>query len=296
MVHHMLPRVLRSPPAPPRALSHVIEGRARDRGARPSQAPTTHTDGPDVGERQRMKQRPKDLVIGYQRWDRILFVHWRVPAQAIRSLVHPRLSIDLYDGSAWISMTPFTLQNGRVRGLPPVPGVSTFHELNVRTYVHLDGREPGVWFFSLDATSLAATLLARASMDLPYYWCSAQRAELGSNAEGHYEYDLVRRRSGGEARFSARWGTSGPEQVPEPGSLDDFLLSRYRLYSTRGRGLLFTERIWHEDWHFCDARLDSVEQTLSSYDGLPELGEPVLGHFSSGANVEFYAPHPVIDR
>ncbi len=57
--------------------------------------------------------------------------------------------------SAWLGITPFRLTNLRLRGMPPLPWVSAFPELNVRTYATRDGR-PGIWFFSLDAASALA--------------------------------------------------------------------------------------------------------------------------------------------
>ena len=54
-------------------------------------------------------------------------------------------------------------------GLPSVPGLSSFHETNVRTYVHRAGCDPGVWFFSLDAANRLAVLAARTTFHLPYY-------------------------------------------------------------------------------------------------------------------------------
>src|SRR3981081_847179 len=98
------------------------------------------------------------MIIGRQEWSDLLFLHWRVPAASLRRRVPKRLQIDERDGSAWVSMTPFTLRRGRLRGLPPLPD---FHELNFRTYVTLPGNGPGIWFFSLDAASFLAVAAAR---------------------------------------------------------------------------------------------------------------------------------------
>src|SRR5689334_19227991 len=111
---------------------------------------------------------PSGPVIGYQRWDQLAFLHWVVPQEVLRPLIHPRLALDTWEGRAYVSVVPFTLVGGRLRGLPPLPGASTFLELNVRTYVTLEGKDPGVWFFSLDAASALAVAGARASIGLPY--------------------------------------------------------------------------------------------------------------------------------
>jgi len=85
-----------------------------------------------------------------QTWNDLLFAHWSVPAEQLRKLVPPELSLDLYDGKSWVAIAPFQMTGVALRGVPPVPVLSAFPELNVRTYVMYNGK-PGVFFFSLDA-------------------------------------------------------------------------------------------------------------------------------------------------
>src|SRR5690242_13494272 len=124
--------------------------------------------------------RPNAPVIGYQRWDRILFLHWAVPPELLRPHVPRALDIDTYEGRAYVSLTPFTVRGARLRGTPYLPGLSTFHELNVRTYVHRDGGDPAVWFFSLDAASALASAIARVSVRLPYCFARMDRTIAGN--------------------------------------------------------------------------------------------------------------------
>ena len=225
--------------------------------------------------------------MGYQRWDEILFVHWQVPASVVRPLVDSRLSIDTFEGDqAWVTATPFTLIGGRLRGLPPLPRVSTFHELNLRTYVHLDGREPGIWFFSLDSASALACLLARAAMALPYHWSDIDRSTDGDT----YFYECRRRRSA--AFFRARWSTSGGEKSAPADSLQDFLLNRFWLYARHHGQRLVKQAIWHEPWRFFGVDCAEIQENLGLAAGLPRLGAPVTAQFSSGVDVEFYFPQP----
>ena len=118
------------------------------------------------------------MVIGYQRWDRLLFLHFEVPEEALRALVPPRLELDTYQRRAFVSLTPFTVCDARLRGMPMLPGISRFHELNVRTYVRR-GDDRGVWFFSLDAASPAAAAIASASLRLPYCYARMRRSDDG---------------------------------------------------------------------------------------------------------------------
>ena len=104
----------------------------------------------------------------HQHWGSLLFMHWPVPVGLLRPLVPEPLYIDTHDGVAWVGITPFTMWGVRPAFAPPLPFLSRSHELNVRTYVHLDG-VPGVWFFSLDAGNAAAVLGARVAFHLPYF-------------------------------------------------------------------------------------------------------------------------------
>jgi uncharacterized protein YqjF (DUF2071 family) len=106
-------------------------------------------------DRMTIRQRPDGQPLMHQKWGKLLFMHWRIEENELRAIIPEQLEIDTFDGTAWIGIVPFTMWD--IRGLPPfmpaVPGFSAAHELNVRTYVHLDGRDPGVWFFSLGCNS-----------------------------------------------------------------------------------------------------------------------------------------------
>jgi uncharacterized protein DUF2071 len=80
-----------------------------------------------------------------QSWHDLLFAHWPVDISALRKAVPSALAIDTYQGQAWLGVVPFRMSGVRLRGTPPVPWLSAFPELNVRTYVVAEGK-PGVWF------------------------------------------------------------------------------------------------------------------------------------------------------
>ena len=85
------------------------------------------------------------------------------------------------------------MTNVAPRGVPSLPWISEFPELNVRTYVRVDGK-PGVYFFSLDAGSTLAVQAARSLLNLPYYPAAMS---VSSNVD-EIRYDS-RRRHGGDA-------------------------------------------------------------------------------------------------
>src|SRR5436305_268465 len=107
--------------------------------------------------------------IMHQDWHHLLFLHWEIPAPELQAMVPPELSIDTFEGKAYVGLIPFTLRNVRPVLTPPIPFLSRFHEVNVRTYVRLPGGDPGVWFFSLDTSSALAVAGARAFYKLPYF-------------------------------------------------------------------------------------------------------------------------------
>lgn len=114
--------------------------------------------------------RPSERPVMRQKWRDLLFVHWPIESEALRPLVPAQLELDLYDGRAYVGLVPFTMTGVRPVGLPSVPGVSSFHETNVRTYVRLGDCDPGVWFFNLEAASAIAVRLARWLFYLPYHY------------------------------------------------------------------------------------------------------------------------------
>jgi uncharacterized protein YqjF (DUF2071 family) len=210
-----------------------------------------------------------------QTWTRLLFAHWRVSHEALRPHVPQPLILEEWDGSAWIALTPFRVESLRARGLPPLPLLSSFYELNCRTYVRA-GDRPGIWFFSLDASSRAAVETARRTYRLPYRF--AQIRADGDNFDG--------RRIGEDARFNARYRGRG-DQAPAPsGTLEHFLTERYCLYGGNGR---LRADIHHPPWPLQQADA-TLEQTNIS--PLPLEGKP-LYHFAERQDVLVWAPEKV---
>src|SRR5689334_5835111 len=143
---------------------------------------------------------PVERPLMFQGWYGLTFLHWRYRPQTIRPLVPPSLELDLYDGSAWVALTPFLLLGLRPPGLPALPWISRFAEMNVRTYVHGPDGERGIWFFSLEADRLAAVLGARISYGLPYRWAE-MRVRDGA---GGVEYESRRHAGPGQANIAIR--------------------------------------------------------------------------------------------
>ena len=222
-----------------------------------------------------------------QRWLDLLFAHWRVPAEALRDVVHPAVPIDEFDGSAWVGVTPFKVERLRARLTPPLPGVSSFLETNVRTYATVGG-EPGIWFFSLDAENRSAVAAARRFYRLPYFI-----AEMSATAAGErISYSTERRAEDGPpAALDLDYGPAGAAAVAEPGTLEHFLTERYCLYTVDDEGNLLRGDIDHEAWRLQPADAELRRNTMGEQIGVELSGEPLL-HYSAVKDVVFWPLRP----
>ncbi len=219
----------------------------------------------------------------HQSWGKLLFMHWAVETQTLRPLIPSPLSIDTFDGKAWIGVVPFTMWGIRASFLPPLPGTSAFQELNVRTYVHYEG-VPGVWFFSLDAANSLAVLGARTFYHLPYFNARMSLAQKGNAID--YSSTRVDNR-GAPANFQATWqiGESLPQS--KPGSLEFFLTERYGLYAFHRRQI-YQSKIFHAPWPLQSATVDSLQSTMIESLGLPQPDEQPLLHYAESIAVDIW--------
>jgi uncharacterized protein len=221
-----------------------------------------------------------------QSWEDLLFAHWRVDAEAVRKLVPAGLSVDEHDGSAWLGVTPFEITGFRLRGMLPLPLVSRFPEINVRTYVSAEDK-PGIWFFSLDTSSQLAVEAARRAYKLPYFYARISLERRGRRVE----YAVARR--DGNRTFEASYAPAGEPAEPEPGSLEHFLTERYCLYAADDAGLHRAE-IHHGPWRIGPAEA-SIEENTMAPEELEPQGEPLL-HLAERQDVVIWPLEPLAGR
>ncbi|MGH7714093.1 MAG: YqjF family protein, partial [Gemmatimonadaceae bacterium] len=162
---------------------------------------------------------PSEPWVWRQVWHDLAFLHWHVAPDAIRHLVPKELTLDEFDGQAWVAVTPFWMSDVALRGVPSLPGVSSFPEVNVRTYVR-HGDRRGVWFFSLDAASHLAVWVAQHLFRLPYVYAHMRVRPLGARI-------LYSSRRPSGPGFLANYEPVGPVRRAVPGSLEHFLTERY---------------------------------------------------------------------
>jgi uncharacterized protein YqjF (DUF2071 family) len=227
---------------------------------------------------------------GFHQWRHLLFVHWEVPVALLRPLVPAALAIDTFEGRAFVGLVPFTMQGIRLAYMPPIPGTTAFHETNIRTYVHREGKDPGVWFFSLDAASSLAVRVARAFYHLPYFRAAmdlrVQNATIDYTTERLWPAPTP-------AGLTMRWTTGDRLPDAAPGSLEHFLAERYVLYAADGPRL-YRGRVHHTAYPLHSARIDRIAQSLTTAAGFPELGAPMSVLASPGVDVEVFAYDRVV--
>src|SRR5579871_1398125 len=233
--------------------------------------------GTDPAANDRQWPRPAAPWVMRQTWNELLFAHWPLPVDALRAVVPPVLPIDTYDGQAWIGIVPFWMSGVRPRAMPSVPRLSTFPELNVRTYVTLDGK-PGVYFFSLDAANPLAVLGARVGFHLPYF-----QAHMNVNrVDGWIHYSSQRvRRDARAARFVAHYRPTGAPSHAAAGSLASFLTDRYCLYALDSRDRVYRCEIDHSKWELQPAELQITANTMTDWLRIELPAVPPLLHFAA---------------
>ncbi len=250
----------------------------------PEEAPVTGA-GPHTAARVAMRLPPAGRFGWHQNWLQLVFLHWPVPVEALRPHIPARLSVDTFDGRAWLGVVPFQMANVRPWWAPRLRSLADFAELNVRTYVHLDGEAPGVWFFSLDAANPLAVEAARAVWRLPYYRARFRIRRDGATVT--YRARRVDRRSP-PAHLDLRYRIGAPLPEAEPASLAFFLTERYCLYAAPRSDRLLRVRAHHRPWPLRRAELLHLSGNLLAADGLPTpAGEPLL-HYSEGVAVRVW--------
>ena len=222
-----------------------------------------------------------------QTWRDLLFAHWPLPAAALRPLVPPALPIDTFDGTAWLGITPFEVTGLRLHGTPPLPRLSRFPELNVRTYTMLGGK-PGIWFFSLDAARWAAVVAARSSYRLPYH-----HAEMSiARGEGGILYRSRRTSpSGPPAALDAEYAPHGDARPAPAGTLEHWLAERYCLYTVAARGRVMRAEIHHPPWPLQPAAAALRVNTMAP-PGVGLGGAAPLLHFARRQDVVIWPLRP----
>jgi len=228
----------------------------------------------------RARVRPTRRPVMRQRWDDLFFLHWEYSAAAIQARLPFGLTIDTFEGKAYLGVVGFRMNAVRPLGLPALPWLSYFNELNVRTYVRDAAGEPGVWFFSLDCDRAPAVVIARAGFGLPY-----------EHAAMSFGPGLAQscRRHGEKETAQYAWSSASSPQVAPPGSLEFHLAERYNFFSVR-RGQLVRGQVHHAPYQLSEAAASTWSDLPLRWDGFDVGGRgPDLAHGCQGVAIEAFS-------
>jgi len=239
-------------------------------------------------DRDAPRQRPEGPIVMRPNWRELLFLHWEFEPETVQALLPDGLTVDSFEGRAYVGLVPFQMEQVRPNWVPNLGRFGrfydTFAELNVRTYVVRDG-VPGVWFFSLDAASALATIAARLWFRLPYF-----KARMGSHTadDGTIRYWSKRLWPAPlPAICSATYRPQGEVFRAEPDTLEDFLVERYILYSQRG-GQLYRGRVHHTPYPLQHAELSNLRESCMTAAGFVRTDEAPHILYSAGVDVEVW--------
>ena len=244
---------------------------------------STGVRSPQMAQRLATRETPDAAIVGQQRWNHLLFAHWKIEPALVQATLPPGLFVDSYEGAAYLGIVPFFMERIRPAWLPPLPWVSWFLELNVRTYVHDREGRPGVWFYSLDCNQPIAVAVARRFFHLPYF-----HARMNATREGDlFTYQSQRRGDAIEAQYV--WRAIGETREAQPGSLEFFLVERYLLFTTHRDGSLCSGRVHHQPYRLHAAELSACATHPAMLAGFELKGPPASVLCAPALDVSVYA-------
>lgn len=239
-------------------------------------------------------ERPPGRGVMYQQWRDLLFLHWSYPVEKIQQTLPEGLFADTFGGNAYLGIVPFFMKGIRPRYCPALPGISDFMELNLRTYVYDSSGVPGVWFYSLDANQWLAVKIARRFFHLPY-----EHAKMSSSLEAENHIRFVSQRIGPRGNGSTCEFSYGPSEEMRPtavGSLEFFLVERYRLYSRAPDGLR-RGSVFHQPYGLSSSALTAWDEHLIAMNGFtPTRRPPDHVVMSRGVDVTIFPLERVLNR
>lgn len=234
-----------------------------------------------------------------QSWNELLFAHFAIDPTTLRRLVPDDLTLDLYDGAGWLTLSTCCVSHVRPSGVPPVPGISFFPQVSLRTYVTVQGKQ-GLFYFSVDVANLSAVWFARIFFRMPYWHAAIQisgdTTQARNPAQRAIHFCSFRLHGpaafSGPAKFDVIYSPDGEARLARCASLDEFLAERYCVYSWN-RKKCYRAEIHHQPWALQRASVEIRANSIAEPFGLTLPMKPDLCHFSRSLKMLAWAPEIV---
>ncbi len=249
------------------------------------QAPFGQPSVPDHDLQPLMCAEPVARAVMVQRWNDVVFLHWRFEPDVIQQLLPDGVEVDTFDGSAWVGLVPFHMDALGIAGSGPLPFVGSFPEVNVRTYVRARGRV-GVWFFSLDVDRFLPAGVARMTYSLPYNSGTAVHVRAGDIVTSRVRRNWPRASPAATTEIAVQTGGL----IDPVDSLARFLTARWGLISATRTGRLRYAPVDHPTWELHRADVLYLDDHLVTAAGLPRPAAPPLVMWSPGVDVRIGRP------
>lgn len=212
---------------------------------------------------------PEKPWVYYQEWNTPIFLHWAVDAKELERLLPQELELDVHENKAWISLVPFQIKI-KPRFLPSFPLLSSFDEVNLRTYVKYRGKS-GVYFLNIEAGKRVSAWLARKLSGLPYIYASMKHEKEFFTSENNRQKNRIK------LNYQIN------ELITNPSKTDLWLSERYALFTVKNNKVT-TYDVHHMPWKLHRLSLREIHVDYPAYKHLMQ-GAPSLTHYAHGVQV-----------
>jgi len=181
-------------------------------------------------------------------WRKLMMAQYEVAPELLTPYLPSGVELDLFDGRCFVSLVGFLFDHVRLKGVP-IPGHTSFEEINLRFYVRRpnapDGQpRRGVVFVREFVPRSAITWIARAFYGEPYSTMPTQHHIRGNEHTLFVEYGW---------KHHGHWQSVGVETelTPQPiaaGSIEEFITEHYWGYTRRKDGSTWEYAVHHPRW------------------------------------------------
>jgi len=213
--------------------------------------------------------------VGQQEWHDVLFIHWSVPFEILRTHVPAPFILETHGEKSWITVILFQAKNTRLRGMPSKISYPSFLQMNIRTYIQFGG-EPGIYFFSVDVNRLLIMAAAKGILQLPY-----ELAEMKFKKSKNQLLFKSKRKKGDYPlpSITANYQPSTLKIPNQQGTLPYWLTERYSFWMIKGNKII-KGPLSHVPWELFDVSVDLEMSNMIPFIPANYLQEKPLVHYA----------------